>query len=128
MSSFHEGVSLAYHFDISYLVVSIISLIPGSPLSRYHIQFADSFVVVFSLCSRLGLCSSSLGVARWLESLGQTNISKVMNSLSTPFLFISHRIFVKRDSKGYFLNRLVVDTMSIFRNTSAPGMQSLVCV
>jgi len=44
MAFFHDGVSLAYYFDSSYLVVSVISLIPSSPPSSQ-----------FKLCSRANL-------------------------------------------------------------------------
>jgi len=50
-------------------------------------------------------------------------------SLPVPFLFISHSSFAKKDSLGHkFLDRLVTGTVSIFRNTSGPGMPSLVWI
>jgi len=89
----------------------------------------DSFAVLLSV-GVLDLRSSSLKVTRW--ALGGITGSKKhfqRDNLSpnTPSFHFSSE-FREKDSLGHkFLNRLVAG-MSIIRNTSGPGMPSLVWI
>jgi hypothetical protein len=95
-----------------------------------HIQFTASFAVLFSL-GVLDLRSSSLKVIRWAFG-GITGSSEhLQREYLSPDTLSFHfpSDFAKKGSLGHkFLNRLVAGTMSIFRNTSGPGIPYFVWI